>query len=119
MDAAAVLLGMHSTHRAWRQNLGLLSASHPQHVAAFAALSCRLEKDAVDWARILGGIKKYLAEYARSFAAAGFSKRKDLYIASGLLSYNASQEMKDMLTFLEPHSRCGHTWLHEYYVCVV
>jgi hypothetical protein len=68
-------------------------------------LCCRLEKDAVDWARILGGIKKYLAEYARSFAAAGFSKRKDLYIASGLLSYNASLEMKDMLTFLEPHSR--------------
>lgn len=65
----------------------------------------------MDWARILGGFKKYLAEYARSFAAAGFNKRKDLYIASGLLSYNASQEMKDMLTFLEPHSRwAGSTW---------
>lgn len=66
---------------------------------------CRLEKDAVDWARILGGFEKYLAEYARQFAAAGFSKRKDLYIASGLLSYNASKEMTDMLKFLEPHSR--------------
>lgn len=65
----------------------------------------RLEKDAVDWARILGGFEKYLAEYARQFAAAGFSRRKDLYIASGLLSYNASTEMKDMLNFLEPHSR--------------
>eukprot|EP00879_Flechtneria_rotunda_P013450 GHRR01014043.1.p1 GENE.GHRR01014043.1~~GHRR01014043.1.p1 ORF type:complete len:592 (+),score=161.63 GHRR01014043.1:229-2004(+) len=65
----------------------------------------RLEKDAVDWARILGGMRKYLAEYARSFAAAGFSRRKDLYIASGLLSYNASKEMTDMMHFLEPHSR--------------
>lgn len=65
----------------------------------------RLEKDAVDWARILGGMKKYLAEYARSFAAAGLSKQKDLYIASGLLSYNASREMTDMLKFLQPHSR--------------
>lgn len=65
----------------------------------------RLEKDAVDWARILGGMKKYLAEYARSFAAAGFNKHKDLYIASGLLSYNASKEMTDMLKFLQPHSQ--------------
>ncbi|KAF6260637.1 hypothetical protein COO60DRAFT_1269269, partial [Scenedesmus sp. NREL 46B-D3] len=73
-------------------------------IARYNGAHLRLEKDAVDWARILGGFKKYLAEYARSFAAAGFSKRKDLYIASGLLSYNASQEMKDMLTFLEPHS---------------
>lgn len=61
----------------------------------------------MDWARILGGFQKYLAEYARQFAAAGFSRRKDLYIASGLLSYNASKEMTDMLKFLEPHSRCG------------
>uniref|UniRef100_A0A383W2H7 O-fucosyltransferase family protein n=1 Tax=Tetradesmus obliquus TaxID=3088 RepID=A0A383W2H7_TETOB len=74
-------------------------------IARYNGAHLRLEKDAVDWARILGGFKKYLAEYARSFAAAGFNKRKDLYIASGLLSYNASQEMKDMLTFLEPHSR--------------
>lgn len=66
---------------------------------------CRLEKDAVDWARILGGMKKYLGEYARSFAAAGFSRKKDLYIASGLLSYNASKEMTDMLKFLQPHSQ--------------
>jgi hypothetical protein len=65
----------------------------------------RLEKDAVDWARILGGVKKYLAEYAKSFKAAGFSKKKDLYIASGLLSYNASTEMSNMLQFLEPHSK--------------
>lgn len=65
----------------------------------------RLEKDAVDWARILGGMKKYLAEYARSFAAAGLNRHKDLYIASGLLSYNASKEMTDMLKFLQPHSR--------------
>lgn len=50
-------------------------------------------------------MKKYLAEYARSFAAAGFNRHKDLYIASGLLSYNASKEMTDMLKFLEPHSR--------------
>lgn len=59
----------------------------------------------MDWARILGGMKKYLAEYARSFGAAGFSRQKDLYIASGLLSYNASAEMQDMLRFLGPHSR--------------
>eukprot|EP00775_Hariotina_reticulata_P011827 gene11827-11971_t len=74
-------------------------------VARYNGAHLRLEKDAVDWARILGGFQKYLAEYARSFNAAGFSRRKDLYIASGLLSYNASKEMTDMLKFLEPHSR--------------
>lgn len=65
----------------------------------------RLERDAVDWARILGGLPKYLAEYAKSFAAAGFTTGKDLYIASGLLSYNASEEMTNMLKFLRPHSK--------------
>src|SRR5512147_831756 len=50
-------------------------------------------------------MKKYLAEYARSFAAAGLNRHKDLYIASGLLSYNASKEMTDMLKFLQPHSQ--------------
>jgi hypothetical protein len=50
-------------------------------------------------------MKKYLGEYARSFGAAGFSRHKDLYIASGLLSYNASSEMSDMLRFLGPHAR--------------
>jgi hypothetical protein len=65
----------------------------------------RLEKDAVDWARILGGLRKYLAEYAKSFAAAGFTTAKDLYIASGLLSYDASEEMQNMLKFLRPHSK--------------
>lgn len=66
---------------------------------------CRLEKDAVDWARILGGLPKYLGEYAKAFGAAGFSKKKDLYIASGLLSYNASAEMQQMLQFLQPYAR--------------
>jgi hypothetical protein len=65
----------------------------------------RLEKDAVDWARVLGGLPKYLGEYAKSFAAAGFSQQRDIYIASGLLSYNASAEMKQMLEFLAPYAR--------------
>lgn len=51
-------------------------------------------------------MKKYMDSYAASFAAAGFSRRKDLYVASGLLSYNASKEMNDMMTFLGPHARC-------------
>jgi hypothetical protein len=74
-------------------------------VAHYNGAHLRLEKDAVDWARVLGGLPKYLAEYAKSFAAAGFTTGKDLYIASGLLSYDASAEMTNMLKFLKPHSR--------------
>lgn len=74
-------------------------------VGRYNGAHLRLEKDAVDWARILGGLPKYLAEYAKSFAAAGFSTAKDLYIASGLLSYDASDEMQNMLKFLRPHSK--------------
>ena len=59
----------------------------------------------MDWAKVLGGLPKYLGLYAKSFAAAGFSKQADLYIASGLLSYNASAEMNNMLDFLRPYSR--------------
>lgn len=95
---------MSGTSTAKQQELHTYSMQ--QAAVLTAVLFCiRLEKDAVDWARILGGFEKYLAEYARQFAAAGFSRRKDLYIASGLLSYNASKEMTDMLKFLEPHSR--------------
>jgi hypothetical protein len=74
-------------------------------VPAYNGAHLRLEKDARDWARILGGMPKYLGLYAKSFAAAGFGPSKDLYIASGLLSYNASAEMRDMMRFLRPHSK--------------
>ena len=78
---------------------------HEHGVTRYNGAHLRLEKDAVDWARILGGLPKYLGEYAKSFTAARFSTTKDVYIASGLLSYNASQEMHDMLDFLKPHAR--------------
>lgn len=65
----------------------------------------RLEKDAVDWAEILGGVENYLAAYSSSFASAGFSPENHLYVASGLLSYGATGRMKDMLDFLKPYSK--------------
>lgn len=83
----------------------VISGMRQAGVQRYNGAHLRLERDAVDWARILGGLPKYLAEYAKSFAAAGFSTSKDLYIASGLLSYDASEEMQNMLKFLRPHSR--------------
>jgi hypothetical protein len=65
----------------------------------------RLEKDAVDWARVMGGLARYLGAYARAFLAAGFSRSTDVYAASGLLSYNASAEMEQMLAFMHPYSK--------------
>jgi hypothetical protein len=44
-------------------------------------------------------------EYAKAFLAAGFSENQNLYIASGLLSYDSSREMLDMLEFLRPFSK--------------
>ncbi len=65
----------------------------------------RLEKDAVDWATILGGMPKYMAEYTRSFVAAGFRPDKDVYVASGLLSYRANAQMQNVRTLLRLHSK--------------
>ncbi len=48
---------------------------------------------------------RFLQEYAKAFLAAGFSENHHVYIASGLLSYNSSKEMLDMLEFLRPFSK--------------
>jgi len=74
-------------------------------ITTYNGAHLRLEKDAIDWARMLGGLPKYLDAYAASFDRAGFNTSRDLYIASGLLSYDASEEMQSMLKFLRPHSK--------------
>jgi hypothetical protein len=74
-------------------------------VSRYNGAHLRLEKDAVDWARVMGGLARYLGAYARAFLAAGFSRSTDVYAASGLLSYNASAEMEQMLAFMQPYSK--------------
>jgi hypothetical protein len=74
-------------------------------VRSYNGAHLRLEKDAVDWARVMGGLARYLGAYARAFLAAGFSRSTDVYAASGLLSYNASAEMEQMLAFMAPYSK--------------
>lgn len=74
-------------------------------ITSYNGAHLRLERDAADWARALGGMDKYLASYKKAFSAAGFSKQTDLYVASGLLSYGAGDDMKRTLAFLAPHSK--------------
>jgi hypothetical protein len=82
-------------------------------VSYYNGAHLRLERDAVDWARVLGGKKQYLGLHAKAFAAAGFGTEMDLYVASGLLSYNASDDMQAVLRFLQPHSKSVQVrWTH-------
>lgn len=65
----------------------------------------RLEKDAKDWAQVLGGMDKYMQMYAQCFAVMNYDISQPMYVASGLLSYNASKEMEELLDFLSPFSQ--------------
>jgi hypothetical protein len=51
----------------------------------FNGVHLRMERDAMDWAMILGGRNRYWALYRSSMSMAHFSKNTPLFVASGLL----------------------------------
>jgi hypothetical protein len=51
----------------------------------FNGVHLRMERDAMDWAMILGGRNRYWALYRSSMSMAHFSKDTPLFVASGLL----------------------------------
>ena len=54
---------------------------------------CRVEKDAADWQRLNGGEEAYVLLYIQAAKRAGFGNDRDLFVASGLLSYAGDTEM--------------------------
>ena len=53
----------------------------------------RVEKDAADWQALNGGEEAYVQLYVQAAKRAGFGKYRDLFMASGLLSYAGDKEM--------------------------
>ena len=54
--------------------------------ADFNGIHLRMERDAADWAEILGGKENYWHQYRDAMTQAKFSKNVPLYVASGLLT---------------------------------
>lgn len=54
-------------------------------VAGYNGVHLRMERDAMDWAIIMGGRDRYWKLYRSSMAMARFSKDSPLFVASGLL----------------------------------
>lgn len=54
-------------------------------VDGYNGVHLRMERDAMDWAIIMGGRDRYWKLYRSSMAMARFSKDSPLFVASGLL----------------------------------
>lgn len=69
----------------------------------FNGVHLRMERDAMDWAMILGGRNRYWALYRSSMSMAHFSKDTPLFVASGLLKGSTNINTLDGTTQ-------GDTW---------
>lgn len=69
----------------------------------FNGVHLRMERDAMDWAMILGGRNRYWALYRSSMSMAHFSKNTPLFVASGLLKGSTNINTLDGTTQ-------GDTW---------
>lgn len=64
----------------------------------FNGVHLRMERDAMDWAMILGGRNRYWALYRSSMSMAHFSKNTPLFVASGLLKGSTNINTLDSTT---------------------
>jgi hypothetical protein len=66
-----------------------------EHAPYFNGAHLRVEADAMDWARTMGGVDVYWGEYLKAMQTAGFDDKAPMYIATGLLSYEAGHATLD------------------------
>ncbi|GAB4813791.1 hypothetical protein N2152v2_000837 [Parachlorella kessleri] len=62
--------------------------------SGFNGLHLRLEKDARDWHTMAGGTEALIELYLQSMKAAGFTVASLVYVASGLMTYDAGGELQ-------------------------
>ncbi|KAK9827681.1 hypothetical protein WJX81_007940 [Elliptochloris bilobata] len=82
----------------------------------FNAAHLRLEKDARDWAEIMGGEGALWHSYIQAMKQANFSAGVSVYVASGLLTYGASQEMAHVVEVLTAAGLCSEVLHKEQYL---
>ena len=69
-------------------------------------LRCRVEKDAADWVNLNGGADAYVELYLQAAKRAGLGGReRDLYVASGVLSYADQDGLAWINATLAPFAR--------------
>lgn len=73
-------------------------AGMAKHSATFNGAHLRVEADAMDWARSMGGEDVYWAQFLKAMRKAGFERNHQLYVATGLLTYAAGFEKLQSLT---------------------
>ncbi len=61
-------------------------------MGAYNGVHLRIEKDAGEWARILGGLEVVRRRYREAMREARFDRNTPLYVASALLTYEGGVE---------------------------
>lgn len=76
----------------------------------------RIEKDARDWALIMGGQQVVWHGYIKTMSAVGMDNSTRLYVASGMLTYGASVEMDRTINYLQHMGVCSEVHHKERYI---
>lgn len=84
------------------------------HAPYFNGAHLRVEADAMDWARSMGGVDAYWGEYLKAMETAGFDDKAPVYIATGLLSYEAGHAtLNHFMANLTAEGLCNHVAFKE------
>lgn len=84
--------------------------------AGFNAVHLRIEKDARDWSQIMGGPEAVWNAYVGSMRQAGFTANVPMYVASGLLTYGANDDMNRIIGMLKAGGLCSDVLYKELYI---
>ncbi|EFN51509.1 hypothetical protein CHLNCDRAFT_140196 [Chlorella variabilis] len=87
----------------------------------FNGLHLRIEKDARDWATIMGGqqascLRVVWKGYISTMRSVGFNSTTRIYVASGMLTYGASVEMDRTKNYLMHTGVCSRVHHKEQYI---
>jgi hypothetical protein len=82
----------------------------------FNGVHLRVEKDARDWASIMGGTQVVWSGYLKTMRALGFNHSTRLYAASGVLTYGDSDEMARVKNYLIRTGVCSEVHHKEQYI---
>ncbi|KAL4423672.1 hypothetical protein ABPG75_000973 [Micractinium tetrahymenae] len=84
--------------------------------APFNGVHLRIEKDARDWAAIMGGQQVVWQGYISTMRGVGFNSTTRIYVASGMLTYGASVEMDRTKNYLRHTGVCSEVHHKEQYI---
>uniref|UniRef100_A0A1D2A093 O-fucosyltransferase family protein n=1 Tax=Auxenochlorella protothecoides TaxID=3075 RepID=A0A1D2A093_AUXPR len=85
-------------------------------VLPFNGVHLRIEKDARDWAMIMGGEQVVWQSYVKTMRGVGQNESVPLYAASGMLTYGASTDMLRTVAFLKHMRVCSEIHHKEMYI---